>query len=181
MDNLPDEMLMLRITSGDAAAFACLVRRHTDRFYRAAYRVVLNREDAEDIVQEAFCKLWNGKARWKEDKGAQFTTWFYRIVMNQSLDHVSSKGRRREGALPETLASATPSAEQQLMADAVGDELADAMANLPERQRVAVTLFYLEELSQRETADIMDITPKAVESLLGRAKQFLRERMQVYA
>ena len=180
-DTQADEILMTAISTGDAQAFSVLVRRHTTRFYAAAYRIVLSKEDAEDVVQDAFAKLWNGKASWQEGRGAKFTTWFYRVVTNQALDHTAKANRRRGNQLDENLASGDPDAEKLAWAQQQGNALEAALAELPERQRTAVTLFFHEELSQKEAAEVMGITPKAVESLIGRAKAILREKVQAYA
>ncbi|MCH2546391.1 MAG: sigma-70 family RNA polymerase sigma factor [Alphaproteobacteria bacterium] len=180
-DSLNDEELMLLIGEGNANAFSTLVKRHTSRFYAAAFRVVLAKEDAEDVVQEAFTKLWNGKASWQEDRGARFTTWFYRIVTNQAMDHVGKRNRQRGTMLNENLPSSDPNAEDIANKREQGSAINAALAELPERQRTAVMLFYNEELSQKEAAEVMGVTPKAVESLIGRAKEALRERMRVYA
>lgn len=181
VESLKDEELMLLVSEGDSTAFSAIVQRHTSRFYAVAFRVVLAKEDAEDVVQEAFCKLWNGKATWQADKGAKFTTWFYRIVTNQALDFLARRNRQRGTVLDDNLPSGEANAEDMAWVQEQGDAVNAALAELPERQRVAVTLFFTEELSQKEAADVMGITPKAVESLIGRAKQTLRERMQVYA
>lgn len=181
VESLKDEELMERIRDGDSAAFAAIVRRHTTRFYAVAFRVLLNREDAEDVVQDAFCKLWNGKATWQGDKGARFTTWFYRIVTNQAVDQLAKKSRQRGTVLDDNLASGGPDAEDRAVARQEEHAVVAALAELPERQRTAITLFYNEEMSQKEAAEVMGITQKAVESLIGRAKQSLKERMQVYA
>jgi RNA polymerase sigma-70 factor (ECF subfamily) len=180
-DSLSDEQLMLEIGKGEANAFSALVRRHTTRFYAAAFRVVLNKDDAEDVVQDAFTKLWNGKATWQADRGAKFTTWFYRIVTNQAMDAIAKKNRQRSGMLDDNIASGDASAEDEMWAKEQGNAVNVALGELPERQRVAIMLFFNEDLSQKEAADVMGITPKAVESLIGRAKQALRERMQAYA
>lgn len=180
LDALPDEELMIRIGEGDASAFSALVRRHTSRFYAAAFRIVLRREDAEDVVQDAFSKLWNGKAAWKADKGAKFTTWFYRIVVNQAMDHLGRRKRHSGAVLEDVHASADPDAEAMAWARQQGNAVNTALAALPERQRVAVMLFFTEGLSQKEAAEIMGVTPKAVESLVGRAKEALREKVQAY-
>lgn len=172
---------MAAVSNGDAVAFSTLVRRHTTRFYAAAYRVVLRREDAEDVVQDAFTKLWNGKASWQADRGAKFTTWFYRIVTNQAVDHINKRTRQRGTMLDDSLPSTDPNAETMAGAKEQDNAVMAALAELPERQRTAITLFYHEEMSQKEAAEVMGITPKAVESLIGRAKEALRERMQVYA
>lgn len=182
LDDVSDEMLMKRTSTGDPAAFSALVQRHSRRFYAAAYRIVLDKADAEDVVQDAFCKLWNGRAKWQEAKGAKFTTWFYRIVTNQALDHFAKRGRHAGGELLDDVhASADPSAEEEMLAARQTDAMAVALAELPERQRAAIVLFYNEEMSQKETAEAMGLSVKAVESLLVRARQALKERMRIYA
>lgn len=181
VEAMKDEELMEHIRDGNSAAFATIVRRHTTRFYAVAFRVLMNKEDAEDVVQDAFCKLWNGKATWKSDKGAKFTTWFYRIVTNQAMDQLAKKSRQRGAVLEDNIPSGDPDAEDIVVSQEQGAAVNAALAELPERQRTAITLFFNEEMSQKEAADVMGITPKAVESLIGRAKQSLRERMQVYA
>ena len=77
-----DESLLARVGEGDGPAFAMLVRRHSDRYYRLAYRYTARREEAEDIVQAAFIKLWETPDIWDPRRGAKFTTWFYRVVVN---------------------------------------------------------------------------------------------------
>jgi RNA polymerase sigma-70 factor (ECF subfamily) len=86
-----DESLVRRLIQRDNQAFSILVRRHSDLFYRAAYKVVMNKEDAEDIVQNAFLKIWDRPKLWKDGKGAAFKTWFYKIVMNSCIDFKRKK------------------------------------------------------------------------------------------
>ena len=95
-----DENLLGRIRVGDAPAFAALVRRHSERYYRLAYRYTARREEAEDIVQTAFIKLWETPDIWNPRRGAKFTTWFYRVVVNLCLD---SRKKHGEVAAPESL------------------------------------------------------------------------------
>src|SRR5215813_6355348 len=86
-----DGDLLALIQTGSHHAFGVLVRRHTERFYRLAYRYVQNREAAEDIVQDAFLKLWEAPGRWQPERNSKFTTWFYRIVVNLCLDWQKKK------------------------------------------------------------------------------------------
>lgn len=173
-----DEILAQRVMAQDMSAFTTLVQRHSRRFYLCAYRVLLNQQDAEDAVQDAFCKLWSGKAGWQDGKGAKFTTWFYRIVVNQALDARSRKRGSSMTVLEETLADESDSQETELLVKREQQEIVSALETLPERQRAALHLFYTEELSQKEAAEAMGITPKALESLVGRAKTALREYME---
>src|SRR4029450_1166697 len=86
-----DHELLERIQAGSHDAFAVLVQRYTERFYRLAYRYVQNREEAEDIVQAAFLKLWEDPGKWQPERSSKFTTWFYRVVVNLCLDWQKKK------------------------------------------------------------------------------------------
>jgi len=89
--HLDDESLICRIQEGSHEAFTTLVDRHSNRFYRIVYRLVSSKDDAEDIVQEAFLKLWGRPNLWDPSKRAKFTTWFYRVVINLCFDHRKKK------------------------------------------------------------------------------------------
>ena len=93
-----DSELLALVQDGSHPAFAALVERHTERFYRLAFRYLQNREAAEDVVQDAFLKLWENPATWQPDQNSRFTTWFYRIVVNLCLDW---QKRKRPVALNE--------------------------------------------------------------------------------
>jgi RNA polymerase sigma-70 factor (ECF subfamily) len=175
--DMPDESLMDFIRAGNIRAYETLVTRHHQRFFSMTYRWVLHAQDAEDIVQDAFVKLWSGKARWKASKGARFTTWFYRILHNQAMDLM--RGRKRYGGeLSDDIASGEQSAESRLVDDQQQSQLHQALAELPDNQRIAVNLFYFEQLPQKQIAEAMGLGVKAVESLLTRAKASLKERMK---
>ena len=81
-----DEQLMSLIQVHDKHAFSVLVARHSQKFYNLAYRSLFNKADAEDIVQEAFLKVWRKPELWRPHKQTKFTTWFYRVVLNTCLD-----------------------------------------------------------------------------------------------
>jgi len=82
-----DEHLLKLIIAGDHSAFSELVIRHTKKYYSIAYRVLFNRDDAEDLVQEAFLKIWKNPENWNSSHNVKFTTWFYRVVINLCLDY----------------------------------------------------------------------------------------------
>jgi len=177
LDNLSDESLMERIQKHDHRAFSCLVERRSDMFYAAAYRMVMNRQEAEDIVQEAFLKLWDKPKSWKSGNGAKFTTWFYRIVMNISLDKLR---RQKNGNgdvdqdLIDQMASGDMAQDRELEINEEQKALDRALKTLPENQLMALNLCFYEEMSNKEAADIMGIGVKALESLLMRAKSGIK-------
>ena len=172
-----DRSLLARIREGDAQAFAFLVRRHAEKSYRIAYRFVSNRAEAEDVVQEAFVKLWEDPFLWQEGRGATFSTWFTRVVINRCLDlkrkkvmlPIEAALHAVDGSVPADVALATREQQQKLEHE---------ITRLPERQRVALNLCFYEEFSNQQAADIMQLPLKALQSLLMRAKTTLKDRMQ---
>ena len=175
--NEEDAVLLTRVVAGEHAAFAVLVRRHSERFYRVAYRFMLNRTEAEDIVQEAFVKLWEKPQMWQAGKDTLFTTWFYRVVVNICLDREKKK---RPLPLPETLqvADERDSQEAHLIQALQQATLEVHIATLPERQRTALNLCFYEGLSNQEAAEVMGLRLKALQSLLMRAKLTLKDRLK---
>jgi RNA polymerase sigma-70 factor, ECF subfamily len=174
-----DHALLAHIQDGSHDAFAVLVQRYTERFYRLAYRYVHNKETAEDIVQEAFLKLWGAPSRWQPERNTKFTTWFYRIVVNLCLDWQKKK---RPLALDEEvlLADARETPDAELIRAQEQQVLEREIAALPERQRMALNLCFEEGLSNQEAAEVIGVRLKALQSLIMRAKATLKERMKAY-
>ena len=175
-DSMPDENLLDFILAANEQAFAALVGRYHTRFYHMAYRWLLNAEDAEDVVQQAFLKLWSGKAKWKRGKKAKFSTWFYRILYNQSIDLMRTR-KATFVELDKTPLASADNQEHDLATQQQNHHLQQILAQLPENQRMAVQLFYFEELKQKDIAKIMGLSVKALESQLSRAKHALREQL----
>lgn len=174
---LSDEALMARIGDGMEAAYRVLVDRHVGRSLGFATNVLGNREDAEDVMQEAFVRLWKSAPNWKPD-GAKFSTWFYRVVMNLCIDRQRA---RKGGTVP--LEDAGDPADGRQGADEtihdgdVSGKIREALADLPERQSAAITLCYLQGLSNKEAASVLDVNVKALESLLSRGRTALKEKL----
>jgi RNA polymerase sigma-70 factor, ECF subfamily len=174
MDEASDEELMLRIATGDERAFRALLPRYAARAIGLARRIMGNDADAEEIVQDAFLRVWVNAPRWRPQ--AAFRTWFYRIVFNLSLNR-----RRRAPFLPLETAGDPPDpaadASERIERDETNHAVAAAIAALPERQRAAIALTYDEELSNAEAATVLGTSVSSVESLLVRAKRTLREKL----
>ncbi len=165
-----DSVLIQRIQDGERVAFAALVTRHHQRFYRLAYRQVLDQYAAEDIVQDCFIKFWQKPENFDTTRGAAFTAWFSRVVINRARDY----GRRRQHvALDPELPIDTDHDHQDNKA-----AVRQALLDLPERQREAVNLCFYEGYSNIEAADMLGIKRKALESLLMRAKTKLQQILQ---
>ena len=170
-----DESLMVLIQDGDHRAFAALVERHTDRFYAAAYRMLGQAGDAEDMVQDAFLKIWDNPFLWREDQGAKFTTWFYRVVTNMSIDRM----RKRKKAVPSDLMELHEDdrdlQDKQYQDAQEQAHLEEAIQALPDKQKAALNLCFYEGVSNKEAADMLGVQVKALESLLMRAKAGIRD------
>ncbi|SCZ68989.1 RNA polymerase sigma-70 factor, ECF subfamily [Epibacterium ulvae] len=177
-NRLTDDALLVLFANGDPDAAGALTDRLMPRAFGVALRVLGNRAEAEDITQEAMMRLWRMAPNWQSGQ-AQVSTWVYRVVMNLCID---LKRRQRGGfldldAVPEPEDDAK-SAVDQLQENARFDALQAALMQLPPRQRQAVVLRHLEDLSNPEIAAIMEIGVEAVESLTARGKRALAKGLQ---
>lgn len=179
MDSESDEKLMEMVQGGDAQAFSALVARHAPRFYGTAWRIVQSREEAEDVVQEAFTRLWEDPFLWEDGRGARFATWFTRLVVNRAIDTL--RRRRRfvsDGTVALDLApDPAPGVDAVLIDGERRQALERAIANLAPNQKAAIALCYGEGMSGREAAESLGVGIKALESLLSRAKDSLRRTL----
>jgi RNA polymerase sigma factor (sigma-70 family) len=168
----PDEELLSRVASGDAAAVRALVARKLPRLLSLAGRMLGDGGDAEDVAQEAFLRVWKHAPRWKPG-GARFDTWLHRVALNLCYDRLR---RRRELAFaePPEQADEGPGPDRGLHAQDAGRRVAQALQALPERQREAIVLCHYQELGNIEAAAVMGVSVEALESLLGRGRRALR-------
>jgi len=171
-----DEELMGRLRDGDRDAFSELVMRHTNRYYSLAYRMLSSREEAEDIVQEAFLTLWSSPTSWDGGRETKFTTWFYRVVWNSCIDR-----KRKQRPLQMDDGFDPPDegrgAEEALEMKRRKENIDACIGELPVSQQTALALCFYEGVSNRVAAEIMGVSVKALESLLMRAKAKLRSKL----
>lgn len=167
-----DEDLVERVAEGDRRAFRVLMDRYIGRAMRLSQRVTGVASIADDVAQEAFLRVWM-RAEHFDPKKARFTTWLHRIVVNLAIDE-----RRRPHHEPiDDLSDAVGDDPTQLTAMIADEErraIDFAIAALPARQRAAIALFYGEGLSGRDAAAALDVSEKAFESLLSRARAAVR-------
>jgi len=168
-----DAELLQAIAGGDRSAFDRLSRRHLDRAYGVALRMTGSRADAQDVVQDVFLRLWQRPDAWRPGQ-AQFSTWLYRVVVNRCLD---LKRRPKGTDLDSVEEPQDPDANaEDSLLDAERSRALDSAVNqLPERQKAAIVLTYTAGLRNAEAASAMDISVKAFEALLVRAKRELRD------
>jgi RNA polymerase sigma-70 factor (ECF subfamily) len=171
-----DDRLLARLADNDEAAFRLLVERHIDRAFSVALRVLGNSADAEDVVQDTMLKVWTHRGQWQQGR-AKFSTWLYRVVTNRCIDLRRQPRTDNVDAVPEP-ADAQPDAVTTIQRDEVSVLLEAAMQRLPEQQRIAVILSYHQGMSNGEIAEVMETTVSAVESLLKRGRQQLRDLLR---
>jgi RNA polymerase sigma-70 factor (ECF subfamily) len=172
-----DDVLLFRMREhNDAAAYRRLVERHVDQAYAVALRMLGNVADAEDVAQECMVKVWTHRASWQEGR-AKFSTWLYRVVINRCIDLRRRPIGENLDDVPEP-ADTSEDSVSRIHRGQVSGRLETVIAALPEQQRLALTLSYFDDLGNSEVAAILGTTVSAVESLLKRARQTLRERLR---
>ena len=167
-----DAALLAEITTGNGAAFASLMQRHLSAVMATTRRIVRDEAEAEDITQEAFLRLWN-TAKTLEAGPGGLRAWLRRVASNLAIDWLR-KAKRLD--VTDDVPEQSQSADQldALQARDVTTRVAEALNSLPPRQRIAVALFHFDDMSQREVAEIMDLSQDALESLLARGRRRLR-------
>jgi RNA polymerase sigma-70 factor, ECF subfamily len=187
MTGRSDVELMLALKGGDENAFTELVDRHRDAVVNLTYRYLGNKSDAEDLAQEVFLKVYRARSRY--EPAAKFTTWLYRVAANACLNEVRDRRRRPTfGASPfEGEDASFPAADRAAsspLEEAERSEMREqvrmALAGLPERQRMALLLNKFHGLGYEELADSLEMTVPAVKSLLVRARENVRLRIEPY-
>ena len=186
---LPDVELVRRIKAGDSIAFGVLVSKYQDRVFNTCWRISGHIEDARDLTQEAFLKVFEGVARFREESG--FYTWLFRIAVNLALSHRRKAKRRREVGLENDGQMAGTQAAQLLRAgdgrmvnpaDSLGEaelmtEAVRALHALEDDHRAVVVLRDVEGFDYHEIGTILAIPPGTVRSRLHRAREELRRLM----
>ncbi|MGN6365742.1 RNA polymerase sigma factor [Asticcacaulis taihuensis] len=171
----PDEVLLERIARGDMAAVSALVSRKLPRLLSLGRRMLNDPAEAEDVAQETLVRTWKQAATWVPGR-ARIDTWMHRVALNLCYDRLR---RRKDSVSPDDVEiiddAAGPSV--QLEQAQTAQALQKALAQLPERQRTAITLNYFQEMSNIEAAAIMGVSIEALESLLARARRTLRTLM----
>ncbi len=188
----PDIRLMLRVRDADdSAAFAELVELYQHRLVTVLHHLVNNKEEAEDLAQEAFLRVFRGRKKYHPR--AKFSTWLYTIANRLALNVIRSRQRKPVVALNlRDSGPLGPRPAEQLVQDRghqpqhnlqlqeIKEQVRQALDTLNERQRVAVVLNKFEDMNYADIADVMGLTTKAVKSLLSRARENLRVALKDY-
>ena len=176
-NNETDNFLLAAIAEGDQEAFAILMKRYLSRMVTLAQRIVFDREHAREIAQEAFLRVWRHAPKWQPDGTATFLTWLRRVVVNLAITHRRRSREQVSLDLIEELPSGLADGFDYIAASDKKRIVREALEKLPERQRAAVALYYFDELPQQQAAKIMDMTPRAFDSLIVRARANLKKNL----
>jgi RNA polymerase sigma-70 factor (ECF subfamily) len=188
----PDVRLMIEVRNDSASAFSELMLRYQNRVLTIMENLVGSRDLAEDLTQDVFMRVF--RARKSYEPGSKFSTWLFTIANNVASNARRSKARRKEvvlegsdsgplGARPLdqlALAASGQMPARQLDKAEMREIVRLALAELNERQRMAVLLNKFEGMSYADIAETMDLSPQAIKSLLSRARVNLREVLEPY-
>jgi RNA polymerase sigma-70 factor (ECF subfamily) len=182
-----DRADMERLQTGDDAGLDALLERHAAAIFRFAFRMLGNEDDANDVAQETFVRLYRARASYHP--GRRFSTWLYTIAANLARNQLRWRARHpavaldapvsaTDASLADALPAAAPAPDAAVQAGERAAAVRAAVQRLPDDLREAIVLCEWEELPVAEAAALLRTTPKAVESRLYRARQLLRARLR---
>lgn len=178
-DGASDAELIARILAGDKVLYTVLMRRHNQRIFRVVRGIIVQDDEAEDVVQQAYFIAFAKLAQFRGD--AEFSTWLIRIAVNEAYGRLRKREKHRTVSLVETAhevdGASKPTPEDEASRHEMTKLLEDQIDLLPENLRVAFVLRDVEELNTAETALALDISEEAVRVRLHRARQLLQERL----
>ena len=185
-----DVQLMLDVKAGDEQSFELLLHRYRSPLVNFLYRMVRNREQAEDLAQEVFLRVYRSRTTY--EPSAKFTTWLYRIATNLAVNHARDTRHERPGNTvrldePDQETGTTPdladdslTAEEQILKRERLAAIRSVVNALPERQRVAVIMHKYQQMDYRQIAGVLKLSESATKSLLFRAYETLREQLKEF-
>ena len=185
----PDVALVASARGGDVQAFETLVNKYDRQIFRIAQHITQNREDAQDVVQDAFLKAYEKLDQFQGN--SKFYTWLVRIAVNESLMRLRKRRTGKmvsidddietdEGSVPRDLADWSPNPEQNYGQAELNEILRKTIQGLPHGFRIVFVLRDVDGLSTEETAETLGLSVPAVKSRLLRARLQLRERLSRY-
>jgi RNA polymerase sigma-70 factor (ECF subfamily) len=178
-----DGQIIQDVQAGKVRRFAVLIERHQDRAMTLALRIIRNREEAEELVQDGFLRAFRSLHQFRGD--ATFGTWFYRILYNLCMTRIA---RRRETPEPidlqdESVLAQTdpqthePTIQEDLESDEARQMVQSELDRLPGNLRITLTFFYVQGMSYEEIAAVMEVPLGTVKTCLFRGRRLLKQRV----
>ena len=171
--SLSNHELLKLFVKGDKESVNILIQRLMPKIFSQAYSILGNENDAEDITQETFIRLWKIAPVWKQDK-AEITTWLYRVVKNQCIDKIRKDKKYSDEDIKDHQDNKL-NAFEKLENKERDKKLYNAISTLPTRQKKATIMRHIYGYTNYEIADEMNISVQAVESLIARGKRAISE------
>ncbi len=169
-----DDSLMALVANGDGQAYEIVVNAHLGRVVAVGRKMLGNPAAADDLAQDVMLKLWHHAPKWQPGR-ARISTWLYRVTSNLAIDRIRAN---RTSQLDEDWDMPEQATQLQgLEEQALKQRVDRALQDLPERQRLALVLFHYQGLTMGETAEAMDSSVEAVQSLLARARATLKKML----
>ncbi len=182
---LPNEQSIIKKASkGDISAFEALVEAYETRLYNTAFRMVSNSEDAMDIVQEVFLKVYQALPDFRGD--SKFSTWVYRVCVNASLDHLRKRGKTKiysldapvvlsDSEVQRQVEDSGESTEDLVETRFLGEKVLEVLSDLDSHYRVVLVLCDIQGYSYQEISDILEVSLGTVKSRIHRARNIVRK------
>lgn len=180
-----DARLAKMAKNGDRGAFAQLVDLYKDKIYHLAYRMTGNAQDAEDVVQETFLRVYSNLEKYDDQQ--KFSTWIYRIATNLCIDRLRKRratysldAEMNDGESNDwysMLPSNEETPENQLVLSETQTQIRESIDALPEKYKSIVILRYLQDLSLQEISDILKMPITTIKTRLHRGREYLRKKL----
>jgi len=184
--NYVDTRLAKMSRTGDRRAFSELVDRYKDKIYYLAYRMLGNVQEAEDIVQETFLRVFANLYRYNENQ--KFSTWIYRIATNLCIDRLRKRKAvySLDAEMPDqegreyytTLNSKDPTPEQQYVLSETQETIRRAIDSMPEKYKAVILLRYMHDMSLQEIGEALDMPVTTVKTRVHRGREYLRKKLE---
>lgn len=184
---MKDEDIVLYVLKGRTELFSTIIDRYQMKVYSTVYNYTHDQEEARDLTQEVFIKVYNNLQSYKSK--ASFSTWLYRITVNRCIDWTRKKRLQtvsvlRDGEdetdIYDTIIDNSWGPEEMLIKQENAESIKAVVDRLPEIYKTAIILYYFEDFSPQEIADITDIPKRTIETRLFRAKNMLKLKLEEF-
>lgn len=181
MKKKTDEKLIKIVQSKDRkseAAFAELIDRYSERLYWHIRKILINHDDANDVVQNTLIKVFQNIDSFRSD--SKFYTWFYRIGTNEALSFLQKQKRHQADQLDDHLKTLSQSltSDQYFQGDEIQIKLQKALLKLPEKQRIVFNMKYFDDMKYQEIADVLETTVGALKASYHHAVKKIQENLK---
>lgn len=181
---MKDEDIIGLILKGERELYSMLIDRYSGKVFSTAYSYTHNHEEAKDLVQDIFIKVYNNLTKFKSD--SRFSTWLYRIAVNSCIDWNRKNSSRLikiawstdENDILDTITDESAGPEQALLTQEHKELIRSIVKDMPEIYKTALILYYFEELHIQEISTVLDCPKKTVETRLYRARSILKARLK---